>query len=302
MLDIIVTLLAATLRPAQAYCAGIGANPGFKDAPLVQQVTLTSVKVSWHGLVTRAECADQFIVKSWNRRNPNDYKMSDLLPLNQFSYIVTDLVPNQDYVFQAVAREDKGILGKDWNKSPKAYFRTNKNSPTVAPGLSASSHANPSYRSPGQITQNKKPVSVFMLAGIVIGSLLVLLIVFGGVWNLLKMSRKKSSDNQSDSESETDSMDLDLQNTDLESRIGSRPPSRSTSRVSHARSSRSRRRSPMSVRTGRTLSPQSSIQCSIQEIDRVSRCRENENVTFPLESENESQEYPKHSGIAPYKV
>ena len=34
------------------------------------------------------------------------------------------------FLFQAVAREDKGILGKDWNKSPKAYFRTNKNSPT----------------------------------------------------------------------------------------------------------------------------------------------------------------------------
>ena len=100
MLDIILTLLAATLPPAHGYCAGIGANPGFKDAPLVQQVTLTSVKVSWGGLVTRAECADQFIVKSWNARNPNDYKMSDLLPLTQFSYIVTDLVPNQDYVFQ----------------------------------------------------------------------------------------------------------------------------------------------------------------------------------------------------------
>lgn len=270
MLDILLALLAAFLPPAHSYCAGIGANPGFKDAPLVQQVTLTSVKVTWHGLVTRAECADQFIVKSWNARNPNDYKMSDLLPLSQFSYIVTDLVPNQDYVFQAVAREDKGILGKDWNKSPKAYFKTNKNTPTVAPGLSASSHSNPSYRPLGQVNDNEKPVSVFMLAGIVIGSLLILLIVFGGVWNLLKMSRKRSSDNQSDSESETDSMDLDLQNTDLESRIGSRPPSRSASRASRARSSRSRRRSPMSSRTGRTLSPQSSIQCSsIQEIDRA---------------------------------
>ena len=64
------------------------------------QVTLTSVQVSWHGLVTRGECADQFIVKSWLARNPNDYKMSDLLPTSQFSFVVTDLVPNQDYVFQ----------------------------------------------------------------------------------------------------------------------------------------------------------------------------------------------------------
>ena len=100
MLDIIVTLLAAILQPAQGYCAGIGSNPGFKDAPLVQQVTLTSVKVSWHGLVTRSECADRYIVKSWNIQNPMDYRLSDLLPLNQLSYIVTDLVPNQEYVFQ----------------------------------------------------------------------------------------------------------------------------------------------------------------------------------------------------------
>ena len=64
------------------------------------QVTLTSVQVSWHGLVTRGECADQFIVKSWLARNPNDYKMSDLLPTTQFSWVVKDLVPNQDYVFQ----------------------------------------------------------------------------------------------------------------------------------------------------------------------------------------------------------
>ena len=64
------------------------------------QVTLTSVRVTWSGLVTRGECADQFIVKSWLARNPNDYKMSDLLPTSQYSWVVKDLVPNQDYVFQ----------------------------------------------------------------------------------------------------------------------------------------------------------------------------------------------------------
>jgi len=138
MLDIIVTLLAVILQPAQGYCAG--SNPGFKDAPLVQQVTLTSVKVSWHGLVTRSECADQYIVKSWNIQNPMDYKLSDLLPLNQLSYIVTDLVPNQDYVFEAVAREDKGFLGKDWNRSPKAYFRTSSTTPMVSPGPAGAGH------------------------------------------------------------------------------------------------------------------------------------------------------------------
>ena len=64
------------------------------------QVSLTSVQVSWHGLATRVECADQFIVKSWLARNPNDYKMSDLLQTSQYSFVVEDLLPNQDYVFQ----------------------------------------------------------------------------------------------------------------------------------------------------------------------------------------------------------
>ena len=35
--------------------------------------------------------------------------------------------------FQAIAREDKGILGKDWNKSDKTFYRTTSYNPTVAP-------------------------------------------------------------------------------------------------------------------------------------------------------------------------
>ena len=92
--------LGATLPNCNAYCALLGQNPGFSAPPKVDQITLTSVRVSWEGLVTRIDCADQFIVKSWNARNPNDYQMSDLLPVTQFSYTVTDLVPNQNYVFQ----------------------------------------------------------------------------------------------------------------------------------------------------------------------------------------------------------
>ena len=93
-------ILGATLPDCNAYCALLGQNPGFSAPPKVEQISLTSVRVSWEGLVTRIDCADQFIVKSWNARNPNDYQMSDLLPVTQFSYTVTDLVPNQNYVFQ----------------------------------------------------------------------------------------------------------------------------------------------------------------------------------------------------------
>lgn len=254
-------LMVALLLPSvQGYCAGLGANPGFRGPPRVEQVTLTSVRVTWAGLVTRAECADQFIVKSWLTRNPNDYKMSDLLPTSQFSFVVTDLVPNQDYVFQAIAREDKGILGKDWNKSDKTFYRTTSYNPTVAPEqgragaeLSYRGDPAPALHSPKSLSSGS--LGVFSMAGIIIGSLLGVLILVGGGWNLLKLRRQRKgeageSESSGDS-SDSDSMELDLANTDLESRLGdTRPPSRARS-YSH----RSRRRSPMSVRTARTWSP-----------------------------------------------
>ena len=103
LLPLLVAVMVMVRLPSvEGYCAGLGANPGFRGPPLVEQVTLTSVRVTWSGLVTRKECADQFIVKSWLARNPNDYKMSNLLPTTQFSFVVRDLVPNQDYVFQVL--------------------------------------------------------------------------------------------------------------------------------------------------------------------------------------------------------
>ena len=40
---------------------------------------------------------------------------------------------NLFFLFQAIAREDKGILGKEWNRSDKTYFRTTSYNPTVTP-------------------------------------------------------------------------------------------------------------------------------------------------------------------------
>lgn len=72
-------------------------------------------------------------------------------------------------------------------------------------------------------------LTVFTIAGIVIGILLGSLILVGGLWNIGLTLRRKRED--SDSDSDNDSMDLDLSNTDLESRMGtsSRPPSRARS-------------------------------------------------------------------------
>jgi len=244
---LLMALGLQVLPGCEAYCSILGPNPGFSSAPRVEQVSLTSVRVSWHNIVTKIECADQFIVKSWNARSPNDYEMSNLLPLSQFTYVVTDLVPNQDYVFQVVAREDKGILGKDWNKSPQTLYRTGRQNPTVPPN-SDNTYTNPTREGPipARSDQSRPNTqSVFTMGGITVGILLAVLILVGVFWNILQKRRRKTADTDSvNSDSETDSMDLDLENTDLESRVGSiRAPSRvSTIRGSTIRSGHGRTR------------------------------------------------------------
>ena len=45
------------------------------DLCSVYQVSMTSVLVSWEGRVSRIDCADQFLVKSWVLNNPNYYQV-----------------------------------------------------------------------------------------------------------------------------------------------------------------------------------------------------------------------------------
>jgi hypothetical protein len=52
---------------------------GFTGPPKVEQIDLATVRVSWEGLVTQRECADQFLVKYWQRTNPQSYLTSDLV-------------------------------------------------------------------------------------------------------------------------------------------------------------------------------------------------------------------------------
>ena len=75
-------------------------TPNFKDVPKVEQIDTTSVKVSWRDTVTNLECGENFIVKTMNAVNIQEYKLSIHLPISQFSYIVNDLDSNKAYKFQ----------------------------------------------------------------------------------------------------------------------------------------------------------------------------------------------------------
>jgi len=118
-------LVLLSLVPlVHSYCFGAGYNPWFTGPPLVQQLTLTSVRVSWHGLLQQAGCADNLLVKHYRGIDSSNYKMSEPLLASVTSYVVHDLVPNAQYTYQVIAREEKGILGVDYNRGEKTTFTT----------------------------------------------------------------------------------------------------------------------------------------------------------------------------------
>ena len=131
---------------------------------------------------------------------------------------------------QAIAREDKGILGKDYNRSDKTYFRTTSYNPTVAPVVSNNTDTGVETVYRPRVTE-ERGVRVFRLAGIIVGSLLGVLIIVGAVWNIVQRQVRHKSESEEGGGSDSDSMDLDLTNTDLESRMGDveRPTSRARS-------------------------------------------------------------------------
>jgi len=120
----VLLLLAAVLASCHGYCKSLGWNPSFNGPPTVEQLTLTSVRVSWAGKLEQAECADNIIVKHYKGINSNDYYLSEPLPTEVTSYVVLDLTPNLEYTYQVIAREEKGLWGVDYNRGEKTTFTT----------------------------------------------------------------------------------------------------------------------------------------------------------------------------------
>jgi len=109
---------------ANGYCWQPGKNPGFNGIPKVEQVDIRTVKVSWNGITTQTECADQFLVKYWESTSPLDYHLSDPVNNDEFSTVIK-VTPKVKYVFEVIAREDKGaIAGVDYNRAENVEFKT----------------------------------------------------------------------------------------------------------------------------------------------------------------------------------
>jgi len=227
----LVTLPAAVV----SYCT-IG-NPYWVKSgkPTVEQVTLTSVRISWPGLLKNIQCTDNMIIKYFKADNTNDYQMSEMFSVNTNSFIVRDLVPNQPYTFQVIAREEKGVWGVDYNKSEKTKFTTRrsnkqveKDDPLVIPKNDIKEEKNTEESEPKEIIKpvygDEKPIrtktqilndpshpeslilglklEVFM--GIIIGSLIIIIVAIGILYNCL---RNKKSEKDIELEFESGSED-----------------------------------------------------------------------------------------------
>jgi len=223
----LLIIAVSSVTTVYPYCTWVGSNPSWTDSPTVEQVSLTSVRISWPGLLQREDCADSLLVKFFKGDGTYDFGMSEPLNVTTNTYIVRDVVPNLPYTFQVIAREEKGVWGVDYNKSPKVTFTTRMSNTVVArddplpPSSSGEAEKTkteveaviPVYNPEptnvrtiinGEIKDNEvlgMKLEVFM--GIVIGSLIVVIVAVGIVYNCIKKNQtEKDIELQFDSDSE----------------------------------------------------------------------------------------------------
>jgi len=205
----LVVGLLTLVNHCHAYCSTPGANPWWKGPPNVEQVSLTSVRVSWDQLLMRPDCADSMLVKHFKGTYSSDFKMTEPMEVAANTYIVMDLVPMVDYTFQVIAREEKGILGVDYNRSPKTVFRTRSTNPTVKksdplPANQVGTRGKeevtgePVYDKEQAEKQVVDTMSLELLVGIAIGVLICVVIFAGIIYNC---SKKKGDDKDLELES-----------------------------------------------------------------------------------------------------
>jgi len=148
----LLLLLFFLTQDVHSYCWQVGWNPSFSSAPKIEQINLATVRVSWDGIINNRECVDQFLVKYWmirgirmtkNARHQRGwtegFMLSDQVD-NNINFTDIEVTPKVPYMFQAIAREDKGSVGGvEYNKSPAILFQTSSSEDSDAifiPGVS----------------------------------------------------------------------------------------------------------------------------------------------------------------------
>eukprot|EP00096_Caligus_rogercresseyi_P004716 TRINITY_DN1913_c0_g1_i2.p1 TRINITY_DN1913_c0_g1~~TRINITY_DN1913_c0_g1_i2.p1 ORF type:complete len:249 (+),score=59.00 TRINITY_DN1913_c0_g1_i2:146-892(+) len=128
MKTLFVLLSLVLLLPGSCvgFCIGAGRNPVFTGPPIVEQVTISLVRVSWgHNILHDRECTDQFFVKYWPKNDPYNYEMTDVVA-QEINYLDVKVRPRVLYIFEVIAREEKGYIGVDYNRAPHVEFQTTR--------------------------------------------------------------------------------------------------------------------------------------------------------------------------------
>ncbi len=148
MLLRLLTVCLVTSTSVHGYCWQWGRNPTFSGPPTVTQIRWDLVRVSFgSGLLRMRECADQVFVKYWPLDEPHKARSTPPVPRTVDSI---EIVVKEDeaLVYQAVARENKGLFGTDDNASPVAIFSTNKLGGRHWPTLENATSGTQSLKSP----------------------------------------------------------------------------------------------------------------------------------------------------------
>jgi len=142
---------------------------------------------------------------------PGCFSYSEMLSTDTFHMVITDRIPEQKYFYQVIAREDKGWKGVDYNKSPETLFTTSRRKGNLKTNLLPPKPAQ-IYTTPptvqelteGMEYETEAPVSSLKneesslvneyLVWIVVGSLAVILIIVGLVYNIRRRNTRKDID------------------------------------------------------------------------------------------------------------
>lgn len=228
LLTVVVFISVINVPLVSAYCWQAGQNPYFTAIPIVQQVDLRTVRVTWEGIVEYEKCVDNYLVKYWQKSNPQGYKMTELIDKQHYTSDII-ITPKINYVFQVIAREDKGgLLGIDYNKSDQREFKTsayNSNvkpttpkparEPAVAPKATGTDNGNIESPDSRQDLHQKKENGGKLLAGfnieliaiIIVCSIVLLLILVGLVYKLTCAKKTEDIDDDDDEDEHDDDGD-----------------------------------------------------------------------------------------------
>merc|ERR1719192_2215700 len=107
-LNLVFTFVATIVAHVDSFCWEPNINP-FTGAPDTERLDGSTVRVTWENVFPKGRgCQDvEFLIKSHPLDSPSNYKLSDLTLKGKRTAVLA-VPPGEDFIFQVIARENKG--------------------------------------------------------------------------------------------------------------------------------------------------------------------------------------------------